>query len=195
MLGSIAVAAPILERSASAYQSVFCRLQGCGLIVKAPLTQDGDRLEQRAYRLRGGIYLISTRAAPLIGKKKPKVVLGAMRSVTLQGSYQQAAPLERALGQLAGYATGGRPIAFDFDFKTKCLSGDVVNAYPFQVGGQTFTLQCNRFPLTKQLSVTIYRPDARRLEPGTPWWNQFNLVIPAFCGDDVKRADLQCPWR
>jgi hypothetical protein len=194
-LGSIALAAPMLGQSASAYQSRFCQLEACNLIVKAPLVQDGDRLEQRAYRLRGGVYLVSTRAAPMIGKKNPKPVLGAMRSVTLQGTYAQTSSLQRALPTLAGYATTGRRMAFPFDFKRKCLEGDVVNAYPFQQNGKTYTLQCNRFPLTKQLSVTIYQPDARLEQPGTAWWNQFNLILSAFCGDGVTRADLRCPWR
>jgi hypothetical protein len=192
---SAALAAPMLERSASVYQSRFCRLEACNLVVKAPLVQDGDRLEQRAYRLRGGVYLVSTRAAPLVGKVKPRVVLGAVRSVTIQGSYAQGSRVQRALPMLAGYATVGRRVAFDFDFQRKCLSGDVVNAYPFQIDGKTYTLQCNRFPLTKQVSVTIYQPNPALEEAGTTWWNQFNLVVSAFCGDGVARADLRCPWR
>jgi hypothetical protein len=195
LASSAAIAAPMLGRSASVYQSGFCRAQRCALTVKLPVVQDGDRLEQRAYRLRSGVYLVSTRAAPLVGKKRPKPVLGAVRSVTMQGSYEDAARLEGALPALAGYATMGRMMGFQFDFQTKCMTGDVVNAYPFQVGRKTFTLQCNRFPLTKQISVTIYQPNAAREEVGTSWWNEFNLVLPAFCGDGEVRAELRCPWR
>jgi hypothetical protein len=187
-------AAPMLGRSVSVYQSGFCRTHGCTLNVKAPIVQDGVRLEQRAYRLRDGVFLVSTRAAPLIGKRNPKTVLGAVKSVTLQGTYDQAAALGRVIASFAGHATQGRRVAFAFDFESKCRSArDVVNAYPFTVGGTTFTLQCNRFPTAQLLSVTLYRPDVRFFVGGTPWWNQFNIVLPAFCALSNARGALECP--
>lgn len=183
----------MLGRSLSVYQSPFCRVHRCALQVKAPIVQDGDRLEQRAYRLRTGVYLVSTRAAPLVGKRNPKVVLGLVKSVTLQGTYTQAASLKGALSSFAGHATRGSNTAFDFDFDTKCRGGDVVNAYPFKVGATTYTLQCNRFPTAQLLTITIYQPDARLEQPGTSWWNQFNLILPAFCALPNARGTLECP--
>jgi hypothetical protein len=187
---SLASAAPMLGRSSSVYQSAFCRAQGCSLSVKGQLVRDGDRVEQRAYRLRGGIYLVSTRAAPLI---KLRARLGVVQSVTLQSTYAQAAILEKALASFAQAASSSRRAGFDFDFKTKCMGGDVVNAYPFQIGQRTFTLQCNRFPLTKLLSVTIYQPKLAAAQPGTVWWNQFYSLLPAYCSSNTARAELSCP--
>jgi hypothetical protein len=191
LIGSgLAAAAPMLGRSVSVYQSAFCRIQECSLSVRGQVVRDGDRVEQRAYRLRGGIYLVSTRAAPLI---KSTAKLGAVQSVTLQSTYAKAATLENALVSFAQAASSGSQAGFDFDFKTKCMSGDVVNAYPFQIGQRTFTLQCNRFPLTKLLSVTIYQPKLTAAQPGTVWWNQFYNLLPAYCASNTARAELGCP--
>ena len=186
----VAVAAPMLGRSSSVYQSTFCRAQGCNLIVKGQILRDGERLEQRAYRLRGGVHLVSTRATLLKGKRR---VLGAVTTVTLQGTYAQTATLERALASFARAASSGRNTGFDFDFKSKCANGDVISAYPFQVGKQTFTLQCNRFALSKLLSITIYQPKLRDAQPNTVWWNQFYSVLPAYCAGSTARAELGCP--
>lgn len=186
----VASAAPMLGRSVSVYQSAFCRLQACSLTVKGQIIRDGDRLEQRAYRLRGGVHLVSTRATLLKGKRR---VLGAVTTVTLQGTYAQAAILERALASFAQAVSSGRNGGFDFDFKSKCLRGDVVSAYPFQVGNQTFTLQCNRFSLSKLLSITIYQPKLKTAQPNTVWWNQFYSVLPAYCAANTARVELGCP--
>lgn len=186
----LAAAAPMLGRSVSVYQSAFCRAQGCDLIVKGQLTRDGERIEQRAYRLRGGVHLVSTRATLLKNKRR---VLGAVLSVTLQGTYAQAATLERALASFAQAASSGRNSGFDFNFKSKCMNGDVVSAYPFQIGKQTFTLQCNRFALSKLLSVTIYQPKLESAQPNTVWWNQFYSVLPAYCAANTARVELGCP--
>lgn len=191
LIGSgLAAAAPMLGRSVSVYQSAFCRAQGCSLSVKGQVVRDGDRVEQRAYRLRGGIYLVSTRAAPLIGSRAK---LGTVQSVTLQSTYAQAATLEKTLDSFAQAASSGRRAGFEFDFKTKCMNGDVVNAYPFQIGQQTFTLQCNRFALTKLLSVTIYQPKFEAAQPSTVWWNQFYSLLPAYCAANTARVELGCP--
>ncbi len=187
---SLAAAAPMLGRSVSVYQSTFCRTQGCDLIVKGQLNRDGERIEQRAYRLRGGVHLVSTRATLLKNKRR---VLGAVTTVTLQGTYAQAALLERALASFAQAASSGRNTSFEFDFKTKCVNGDVVSAYPFMVGKQTFTLQCNRFAPSKLLSVTIYQPKIEAAQPNTVWWNQFYTVLPAYCASNTARAELGCP--
>ena len=187
---SVAAAAPLLGRSVSVYQSAFCRTQGCDLIVKGQLNRDGERLEQRAYRLRGGVHLVSTRATLL---KRKRTVLGAVTTVTLQGTYAQAATLERALASFAQAASSGRRAGFDFDFKSKCVNGDVISAYPFQIGKQTFTLQCNRFALSKLLSITIYQPKVEAAQPNTVWWNQFYSVLPAYCAANTARAELGCP--
>lgn len=186
----LAAAAPMLGRSVSVYQSAFCRAQGCDLIVKGQLTRDGERIEQRAYRLRGGVHLVSTRATLLKNKRR---VLGAVLSVTLQGTYAQAATLERALASFAQAASSGRNSGFDFNFKSKCMNGDVVSAYPFQIGKQTFTLQCNRFALSKLLSITIYQPKLESAQPNTVWWNQFYSVLPAYCAANTARVELGCP--
>lgn len=187
---SLAVAAPMLGRSVSVYQSAFCRTQGCELIVKGQLTRDGERIEQRAYRLRGGAYLVSTRATLLKNKRR---VLGTVTTVTLQATYAQAASLEQALASFAQAASSGRSTGFNFDFQTKCMSGDVIRAYPFVVGKQTFTLQCNRFAPSKLLSVTIYQPKIEVAQANTVWWNQFYNVLPAYCASNTARAELGCP--
>ena len=186
----VAAAAPMLGRNVSVYQSPFCRAQGCDLIVKGQLTRDGERIEQRAYRLRGGVHLVSTRATLLKNKRR---VLGAVTAVTLQSTYAQAANLELALRSFARAASSGRNGGFDFDFKSKCMNGDVVSAYPFAVGKQTFTLQCNRFAPSKLLSVTIYQPKIELAQPNTVWWNQFYNVLPAYCASNTARAELGCP--
>lgn len=186
----LAAAAPMLGRSASVYQSAFCRAQGCDLIVKGQLVRDGERVEQRAYRLRGGVHLVSTRATLLKNKRR---VLGAVTTVTLQGTNAQAATLERVLASFAQAASSGRNRGFDFDFKTKCISGDVISAYPFAVGKRTFTLQCNRFTLSKLLSITIYQPKIEVAQPNTVWWNQFYSVLPAYCAANTARVELGCP--
>ena len=186
----LAAAAPMLGRSVSVYQSAFCRAQGCNLVVKGQLIRDGDRVEQRAYRLRGGVHLVSTRATLLKGKR---TVLGAVTTVTLQGAYSQSATLERALASFAQAASSGRKTGFDFDFKSKCMLGDVVSAYPFQIGKLTFTLQCNRFTLSKLLSITIYQPTLEAAQPNTVWWNQFYNVLPAYCAANTARVELGCP--
>ncbi len=187
---SIATAAPMLGRSVSVYQSAFCRAQSCDLTVKGQIVRDGERLEQRAYRLRGGAYLVSTRA---VLKKGKRLMLGAVLSVTLQATYAQASSLERALASFAQAASSGSSTGFDFDFQTKCMSGDVIRAYPFAVGKQTFTLQCNRFAPSKLLSVTIYQPKIAAAQAGTVWWNQFYTVLPAYCASNTARAELGCP--
>ena len=186
----VAAAAPMLGRSVSVYQSAFCRTQGCSLTVKGQITRDGDRVEQRAYRLRGGVHLVSTRATLLKNKRR---VLGAVTTVTLQGAYSQSATLARALASFAQAASSGRSTGFDFDFTRKCMRGDVVSAYPFQVGKQTFTLQCNRFTLSKLLSITIYQPKIEAAQPNTVWWNQFYSVLPAYCASNTARVELGCP--